>query len=78
MGGSELDVLVVGAGVVGLTTALCLAESGLRVGIRTAAPPGASTSAAAGAVWGPVMAGPAQRIREWARTSLLRAAGTGE
>ena len=70
MGGSELDVLVVGAGVVGLTTALCLAESGLRVGIRTAAPPGASTSAAAGAVWGPVMAGPAQRIREWARTSL--------
>ena len=70
MGGSELDVLVIGAGVVGLTTAICLAESGLRVGIRTAAPPGASTSAAAGAVWGPVMAGPAQRIREWARTSL--------
>jgi D-amino-acid oxidase len=70
MGGSELDVLVIGAGVVGLTTAVCLAESGLRVGIRTAAPPGASTSAAAGAIWGPVMTGPARRTREWARTSL--------
>jgi D-amino-acid oxidase len=70
MGGSELDVLVIGAGVVGLTTAICLAESGLRVGIRTAAPPGASTSAAAGAIWGPVMTGPARRTREWARTSL--------
>ena len=70
MSGSELDVLVIGAGVVGLTTAICLAESGRRVGIRTAAPPGASTSAAAGAVWGPVMTGPAGRCREWARTSL--------
>ena len=67
---SELDVLVIGAGVVGLTTAICLAESGRRVRIRTAAPPGASTSAAAGAVWGPVMTGPAGRCREWARTSL--------
>jgi D-amino-acid oxidase len=67
---SELDILVIGAGVVGLTTAICLAESGLRVAIRTAAPPGASTSAAAGAVWGPVMAGPAGRIREWAAASL--------
>jgi len=70
MGGSELDVLVIGAGVVGLTTAICLAESGLSVGIRTAAPPGESTSAAAGAIWGPVLAGPAGRTREWARTSL--------
>ena len=70
MGGNEIDVLVVGAGVVGLTTAICLAESGLRAAIRTAAPPGASTSAAAGAVWGPVMTGPAGRVREWARTSL--------
>ncbi len=70
MGGSKIDVLVVGAGVAGLTTAICLAESGLRVAIRTAAPPGASTSAAAGAVWGPVMAGPAGQVREWACTTL--------
>ena len=78
MGGSELDVLVVGAGVVGLTTALCLAESGLRVGIRTAAPPGASTSATAGAVWGPVMAGPAQRNPGMGPHQPVRAAGSGK
>jgi D-amino-acid oxidase len=70
MDGSEIDVLVAGAGVIGLTTAICLAESGLRTVIRTAAPPEATTSAVAGAVWGPVMAGPAGRCREWARTGL--------
>ena len=56
--------------MIGLTTGICLAESGLRTGIRTAAPPEATTSAVAGAVWGPVMAGPAGRCREWARTDL--------
>ena len=70
VGGSEFDVLVVGAGVSGLTTAICLAESGLRVGIRTAKQPEATTSAAAGAIWGPVMTGPPGRTREWARTGL--------
>jgi D-amino-acid oxidase len=70
VGGSEFDVLVVGAGVIGLTTAMCLAESGLSVGIRTASPPEATTSAAAGAIWGPVMTGPPDRTREWARTGL--------
>ena len=70
MDGSNIDVLVAGAGVIGLTTGICLAESGLRTGIRTAAPPEATTSAVAGAVWGPVMAGPAARCREWARTGL--------
>ena len=70
MDGSEIDVLVAGAGVIGLTTAICLAESGLRTVIRTAAPPEATTLAVAGAVWGPVMAGPAGRCREWARTGL--------
>jgi D-amino-acid oxidase len=70
MRGSELDVLVIGAGVSGLTTAVCLAESGLRVVIRTASPPQDTTSAAAGAIWGPVNAGPPDRVREWARTGL--------
>jgi len=70
MDGRELDVLVIGAGVIGLTTAICLAESGMRTGIRTAAGPQETTSATAGAVWGPVMTGPAGRCREWARTGL--------
>ena len=67
---NEFEVLVLGAGVIGLTTAITLAESGLRVGVRTASPPGATTSVAAGAVWGPVTCGPAKRVRGWARTGL--------
>jgi D-amino-acid oxidase len=65
-----MDVLVIGAGVSGLTTGICLAEAGLSVTIRTAAPPGQTTSAAAGAVWGPVRVGPPGRVLEWARTGL--------
>jgi D-amino-acid oxidase len=68
--GSEHDVQVLGAGVVGLTTAITLAESGVRASVRTASPPGSTTSAAAGAVWGPVTCGPAERVRGWARTGL--------
>jgi D-amino-acid oxidase len=62
-----MDVLIIGAGVAGLTTAISLAEAGLRVTIRTAALPGQTTSAAAGAVWGAVKAGPPDRVLEWGR-----------
>lgn len=65
-----MDVLVIGAGVVGLTTAISLAEAGLRVLVRTAAPPERTTSAAAGAVWGVVKAGPPGRALEWGRAGL--------
>ncbi|MGH3177920.1 MAG: FAD-dependent oxidoreductase, partial [Streptosporangiaceae bacterium] len=50
--GRLMDVLVIGAGAVGLTTAISLAEAGLSVTIRTAALPAQTTSVAAGAVWG--------------------------
>lgn len=46
------DVLVVGAGVSGLTTALCLARAGVAVQIVSDGDPLATTSAAAGAIWG--------------------------
>jgi D-amino-acid oxidase len=66
-----MDVLVIGAGAVGLTTAISLAEAGLSVTIRTAEPPEQTTSAAAGAVWGPVKAGgPPDRLLAWGRTGL--------
>jgi D-amino-acid oxidase len=68
--GSEFDVQVLGSGVVGLTTAISLAEAGLRVSVKTASPPAATTSVAAGAVWGPVACGPAGRTYDWARTGL--------
>jgi D-amino-acid oxidase len=65
-----MDVLVIGAGVIGLTTGICLAETGLGVTIRTAAEPGQTTSAAAGAVWGAVKVGPPDRVLGWGQTGL--------
>ena len=65
-----MDVLVIGAGVCGLTTGISLAEAGLGVTIRAAAPPERTTSVAAGAVWGVVRVGPPERALGWARTGL--------
>ncbi len=65
-----MDVLVIGAGVSGLTTAISLAEAGLSVTIRTEALPGQTTSVAAGAVWGLTRVGPPDRIIEWGRAGL--------
>jgi D-amino-acid oxidase len=67
---TDVDAVVVGAGVVGLTTAITLAEAGLATRIVTAAPPAATTSATAGAIWGPVRCGPPERCYAWARTGL--------
>jgi D-amino-acid oxidase len=64
------DVAVLGAGVIGLTTAVTLAEGGHSVLVRTAEPPGATTSAAAGALWGPWLAEPRDRVLGWARHTL--------
>jgi D-amino-acid oxidase len=64
------DAVVVGAGVIGLTSAICLAETGRDVRIRTAALPQQTTSRAASAMWGSSFAGPADDVRRWAQTSL--------
>ncbi|WP_092626045.1 FAD-dependent oxidoreductase [Actinopolyspora mzabensis] len=63
------DVLVIGAGVSGLTTAVLLAERGCHVRIRTTEAPGETTSAVAGAIWGPISLGPRDRALGWARRS---------
>ena len=65
-----MDVLVIGAGAVGLSTAIGLAEAGLSVTIRTAALPAQTTLVAAGAVWGAVKVGPPDRVLEWGRVGL--------
>ena len=65
-----VDAVVVGAGVIGLTTAISLAEAGLTTRIVAQEPPAATTSAAAGAIWGPVRCGPPRQCRAWARTGL--------
>jgi D-amino-acid oxidase len=60
------DVLVVGAGVSGLTTAVRLAESGRVVQVIASEPPAASTSAVAGAVTaGPAFADPVADAHRW-------------
>jgi len=58
------DVLVIGAGVSGLTTAVCLAEAGRNVRIVAERLPKATTSAVAGASWGPYMVED-QRVLYW-------------
>lgn len=71
MGSSgEWDALVIGAGVTGLTTAIRLAEAGLRVRIRAARPPHETTSAAAGASWGPYLVNDA-RVLLWSEQTRL-------
>jgi D-amino-acid oxidase len=60
------DVTVIGAGVIGLSTAICLAEAGLTVAVHAAQPPERTTSVAAGAIWGPHLVGADDRIGRWA------------
>ncbi|MEV0936963.1 FAD-dependent oxidoreductase [Streptomyces phaeochromogenes] len=64
------DVIVVGSGVVGLTTAVVLAESGRRVRVWTREPAEGTTSAVAGALWWPYSVEPLELARAWALESL--------
>ena len=62
-------VVVAGAGVTGLTTAITLLESGYRVTVLSAQMPEQTTSAAAGATWFPYKVSPRQRVSRWAAAS---------
>jgi D-amino-acid oxidase len=64
------DVVVVGGGVIGLTTALVLAEHGRRVRVWTRDPAERTTSAVAGALWWPYAIEPVASARAWALRSL--------
>jgi D-amino-acid oxidase len=64
------SVVVVGAGVIGLTTAVVLAEAGFSVSVLTREHPASTTSAAAGAMWGPYLVEPRDRVEVWAADSL--------
>jgi D-amino-acid oxidase len=63
------EVTVVGAGVVGLTTALVVQEAGHLVRVLAAERPERTTSAAAGAVWYPFEVGPPEKVNRWARVT---------
>lgn len=62
-------MLVVGAGVVGLTCAVCLLEAGHRVDVLARDLPLETTSAVAAALWYPYRALPQDRVTAWAATS---------
>ena len=68
--GLNNDVIVVGGGVMGLTTAVVLAERGVRVRVWTRDPVERTTSAVAGALWWPYHIEPIAAAREWALQSL--------
>jgi D-amino-acid oxidase len=59
------EVLVVGAGVVGLTAAIRLREAGVGADVVAREPPAATTSAVAAALWYPYRAFPRERVEEW-------------
>jgi D-amino-acid oxidase len=67
---SSGEIVVVGGGVVGLTTALALAERGRRVRVWTRDAVEATTSAVAGALWWPYRIEPVATARRWALRSL--------
>jgi D-amino-acid oxidase len=66
----EADIIVIGAGVSGLTTAICLAEAGASVTVWTAEPTTETTSMAAGAMWGPYQVQPLDRVNAWSTHTL--------
>ncbi|MEV0171614.1 FAD-dependent oxidoreductase [Streptomyces sp. NPDC050803] len=68
--GRSDEVIVVGGGVIGLTTAVVLAEHGRRVRVWTRDPVERTTSAVAGALWWPYRIEPVALARVWALRSL--------
>ncbi|MEU6604209.1 FAD-dependent oxidoreductase [Streptomyces shenzhenensis] len=64
-------MIVVGGGVIGLTTAVVLAEAGRRVRVWTREPVERTTSAVAGALWWPYRIAPEPLVGDWALTSLV-------
>lgn len=69
-GAAVSDVIVVGGGVSGLTTAMVLAGRGHRVRVWSREAAGATTSAVAGALWWPYRIEPLDRVGDWSLTGL--------
>lgn len=65
-----MRVTVLGAGVVGLTTAVSLLDAGCEVRVVTAATVEATTSYLAAGVWFPTHVGPPDRVARWGRRTL--------
>jgi len=62
---ARAEAVVVGCGVIGLTTAICLREAGVNASVVTAELPPATTSSVAAAIWYPYKAYPEDRVLSW-------------
>ncbi|MEL6868091.1 MAG: FAD-dependent oxidoreductase [Bacteroidota bacterium] len=66
------EILIIGAGVIGLTTAVRLQEAGFQVSIISKTLPEQSTSAKAAAIWLPFEVEPMQQVNAWSLKSYHR------
>ena len=64
------EVVVIGCGVVGLSTAVHLREAGLDARIVAADPPERTTSGVAAAIWYPYRAYPEREVLRWGRRTF--------
>jgi len=67
----ESKVVVLGSGVIGLTTAVYFLELGVKVEMVFAESWENSTSSQAGALWHPFLVKPSEKIRTWSMRSLI-------
>lgn len=67
-----MDILVIGCGIIGLTSALSLTEAGHRVSIWARELPPHTTSNVAAAIWYPYKAYPPEKVTAWGKTALHR------
>jgi D-amino-acid oxidase len=76
----DVRVVVLGAGIIGLTAAVRLLEAGARVDVVAAGGPESTTSWLAAAVWYPTYVGPPADVARWGRATyemLARQAADG-
>lgn len=66
----KANVAIVGSGIIGMTTALCLSRAGHRPIIVSKDPVSKTTSAVAAAFWYPFKAEPVHKVSGWAQRSL--------
>jgi D-amino-acid oxidase len=76
--GHVADVSVVGGGVVGLTTALRLAQAGHRVACVRDLPASGTVSAVAGGLWFPYHVEPRERVLRWGAVTLGELVGLAD
>jgi len=67
---AERHITVVGSGIIGLSTAVLLQQSGFRVRILSHAHPMQTTSSKAAAIWFPYEAEPIEKVNTWSGISF--------